>query len=424
MGVQPATLQSGLVAATAVDRHHRARPRRSPRRPAARPSAPAAHGHDHRHGHRRRRRRRRRRRGLDRRRHHLAPGHRPRRPGPTPGRRAPPARRRSRAAPSTTAATSRTPAPASRHVDSRCPCSLWNDTAIADATAQNDASAGRARHQVPLRRRRLDHRPPLLQGRRQHRHARRPPLDVAPARCWPAATFTNETASGWQQVELRHPGRDHAPTRPTSPPTSRRRPLRRQRRLLRSTGGDNAPLHALADRRPSGNGVYQYGARRLPDRHVQRDQLLGRRRLRHRAGRTPLRRPSAVVSPADGATGVATDVGRHRDVQRVDRTPPSLHLHARTRGRAASLVPATVTYNGATSTATLTPRARSPSTLTRYTVGRHHRGRQGRRGQHHGRHLLVVHHGRRTGQARSASGNDSTGRSSRPTPTPTPSRSA
>ena len=38
--------------------------------------------------------------------------------------------------------------------------------------------AHRDRHQVPGRRRRRDHRPALLQGPAQHRHARRPSLDV------------------------------------------------------------------------------------------------------------------------------------------------------------------------------------------------------------------------------------------------------
>ena len=77
MGVQPATLQPGLVAGDGVHRHdgadvddHLAGQRRD--------RLVRASGHDHRHGHRHRRRRRRRRRGLGRRRHDLAPRDRPR----------------------------------------------------------------------------------------------------------------------------------------------------------------------------------------------------------------------------------------------------------------------------------------------------------------------------------------------------------
>ena len=83
MGAQPATLMTGLVAATQVDRHHRpdrdhhlarrGRERRQRRgghrRPARRPTPAASGG---------------RRRGLHRRRHHLAPGHGHHRRGPTP----------------------------------------------------------------------------------------------------------------------------------------------------------------------------------------------------------------------------------------------------------------------------------------------------------------------------------------------------
>ena len=76
MGAQPATLQSGLVAATAVDRHHSRRPRRSPRRPPEHDLDRRQLGDDLRHRDRHRRRRRRRGRSLDRRRRDLAPGHR------------------------------------------------------------------------------------------------------------------------------------------------------------------------------------------------------------------------------------------------------------------------------------------------------------------------------------------------------------
>ena len=55
-----------------------------------------------------------------------------------------------------------------------------------------------------------------------------------------------------------------------------------------AAGVDNAPLHALEDGVSGGNGVYVYGGReRVPDQHLQRDQLLGRRRLRQRSGDRP-----------------------------------------------------------------------------------------------------------------------------------------
>ena len=83
MGVQPATLQAGLVAATASTDTTRADGRRSRRRPTATTVAGGHARHDHRHRERHRRRPGRRGRGLDRQRHDLASGARARRAGAT-----------------------------------------------------------------------------------------------------------------------------------------------------------------------------------------------------------------------------------------------------------------------------------------------------------------------------------------------------
>ena len=80
---------------------------------------------------------------------------------------------------------------------------IWSaDDGAAGAGRRRRSGVGRARHEVPLRRRRLHHRRPLLQGRRQHRHPHRHAVDAAPARCSATVTFTGETASGWQQVNF------------------------------------------------------------------------------------------------------------------------------------------------------------------------------------------------------------------------------
>ena len=56
-----------------------------------------------------------------------------------------------------------------------------------------DTDAGRARRQVQGRLRRLDHRHPLLQGRGQHRHPRRQPVERRPARAWRRPRSPSET---------------------------------------------------------------------------------------------------------------------------------------------------------------------------------------------------------------------------------------
>ena len=74
------------------------------------------------------------------------------------------------------------------------------------------------------------------------------------------ATFTGETASGWQQVNFATPvaivantvyiASYHAPNgRYAFDPN-----------FFASAGVDNAPLHALSDAAAGGNGVYRYGA--------------------------------------------------------------------------------------------------------------------------------------------------------------------
>ena len=67
--------------------------------------------------------------------------------------------------------------------------------------------------------------------------------------------------------------------------------LRRGRELLRQRRAwTTRPLHALATAVDGANGVYSYGARRLPHWQLQRDQLLGRRGLQHHREPTRPRR--------------------------------------------------------------------------------------------------------------------------------------
>ena len=120
---------------------------------------------------------------------------------------------------------------------------------------------GEPRDGLHHRHQRLHHRSPLLQGLHQHRDTRRRPLDRVGARLLAQATFTGETASGWQQVVVLDPGggdRGHH---------LRRVVLRPQRALLgdeqrlrqrRSTPRRSTPWPARPP--PNGNGVYVYGS--------------------------------------------------------------------------------------------------------------------------------------------------------------------
>ena len=107
---------------------------------------------------------------------------------------------------------------------------------------------------------------------------------------------------------LRHAGRDHGRTRPTSPRTTRRAGnYAEQPRLLRRGRVDSAPLHALRDGEDGGNGLYRYGPSGTFPNGVYRsenywvDVVFEQARRR----RTPPPPTVGTVAPARGATGVA-----------------------------------------------------------------------------------------------------------------------
>ena len=109
------------------------------------------------------------------------------------------------------------------------------------------------------------------------------------------------------------------PTPPTSPRTTPRTATTPSTdSYFAASGVDNPPLHALADGVDGANGVYNYGAAALfPTEHLQRRELLGRRRLRHDVGPTRRRRRSARRTPP-AARPASTTTRRHRDLQRGD----------------------------------------------------------------------------------------------------------
>ena len=131
------------------------------------------------------------------------------------------------------------------------------------------------------------------------------------------ATFTGETATGWQQVSFASAGRRSPPTPPTSPRTTPRTAA------TPSTSGffagrrsTAAPLHALATGADGGNGVYRYGADGgFPDQQLQRHQLLGRRGLHHPPADTDGAGDQRRAGDAVSTSSAATSRGRRRAVR-------------------------------------------------------------------------------------------------------------
>ena len=114
----------------------------------------------------------------------------------------------------------------------------------------------------------------------EYRHARRQALDSSSGTLLGSATFTNETASGWQQVIF---GTPVAVTANTTYVASYHTPTGHYSAssgYFANAGVDAPPLHALsnvdgAERRL----CLRLG--RVPDLELQRHELLGRRHLHH-----------------------------------------------------------------------------------------------------------------------------------------------
>ena len=119
----------------------------------------------------------------------------------------------------------------------------------------------------------FDHRHPVLQGRRQHRHPRRH-LWTSTGTLLATATFTGETATGWQQVIFATPVAIAAEHHLRRLVLRARRPLRRRRRLLRRPRRRQRP------------------AARAGQRHRRRQRRLPVRRRRRRSRPAPSSRPT------------------------------------------------------------------------------------------------------------------------------------
>ena len=103
----------------------------------------------------------------------------------------------------------------------------------------------------------------LLQGQRQHRHAYRQSLDVDRP-LLATATFTNETSSGWQQVNFSTPVLIRADTVYVVSYYAPNGHYSVKTGYFTSQGASNGPLQGLASGPAGANGLYSYGADAFP----------------------------------------------------------------------------------------------------------------------------------------------------------------
>jgi methionine-rich copper-binding protein CopC len=182
------------------------------------------------------------------------------------------------------------------------------------------------------------------------------------------ATFTGETPRGWQQVNLSAPV---AVTAGTTYVASYHAPVGHyawNRSFFAAGGVDSGPLRALSDAESGGNGVYGYG----PSRTFPNNTYLSENYwvdVVFQPGTATDTTPPTVSTtvPANGATGVSAGVNAAATFSEPLNPSTVSGTTFELRGPGGTLVPATVTYDAATRTATLDPTAALAETTT-YTA--------------------------------------------------------
>ena len=254
-------------------------------------------------------------------------------------------------------------------VPSSCPCSIWSTSIV--PPIENDTGA------VELGVRFRSDVAGEITGLRFYKGAGNTGTHVG--HLWSGsgtllgeATFTGETASGWQEVEFGAPVSIDADTTYVASYHAPNGGYAATQGYFAGQGADSPPLHALADGTRRRQRRLQLRARGgLPDQHLQREQLLGRRGLRRRrrarhdaALDQPPRRPNGGASGVAPARNVTARFNEAMDAATINganfelrdaaerRRPGHGHLHGRDAHGDAS-TPTTPLANSTTYTATL-----------------------------------------------------------------------
>ncbi len=179
------------------------------------------------------------------------------------------------------------------------------------------------------------------------------------------ATFTGETATGWQQVTFATPVAVTANTVYVASYFAPNGNYAGDNNFFAGTGVDNGPVHLLRSGVSGSNGVYQYGsasgfpAQSFLDTNYWVDVVFT-------TTTAPDTTPPTVTAtaPANAATGVAVSATVTATFnEAID--PATVNASTfELRNPANALVAASVSYNAATRTATLTPNAALPANTT------------------------------------------------------------
>ena len=263
-------------------------------------------------------------------------------------------------------------------VPSTCPCSIWNDSVI--PPLENDSGA------VELGVKFRSDVAGEITGLRFYKGPGNTGTHVG--HLWSGAgtllgqaTFTGETTSGWQEVEFGAPVAIDANTTYVASYHAPNGGYAATNGYFAGQGADSPPLHALADGVDGANGVYRYGtAGVFPTDTFQASNYWVDVIFNDDVG--PDTTPPAIssVSPSAGASGVAPGTNVTATFNEAMNAATINGANFELRDPSNALVPATVAYSAATRTATLDPEQRARQ------LDRLHGDRQGwaRRGRRHG----------------------------------------
>jgi hypothetical protein len=165
-----------------------------------------------------------------------------------------------------------------------------------------------------------------------------------------SATFTNETATGWQQVNFAGPVPITANTTYVASYHTDTGFYAFNGGYFATTGVDSPPLHALRDGVDGGNGVYRYGASTFPNASFNSSNYWVDVVFDQTAADTT---PPQVTdrTPAPGATGVAVT----SSVTATFDEPVQAATIAMSLTGPSGAVPGSSSYDAASRTATFAP---------------------------------------------------------------------
>jgi methionine-rich copper-binding protein CopC len=242
-----------------------------------------------------------------------------------------------------------------------CPCTIWPDSTVPSTTSANDSSA------VELGVKFRSSQAGYITGIRFYKGSGN--TGTHTGSLWSstgtklaAVTFSNETATGWQKATF---GAPVLITAGTTYVASYYAPVGRyahNANHFASAATTRGPLTALRNGTDGGNGVYKYGASGFPNSTYQSSNYWVDVVFDATANDTTA--PTVVAKmPASDSSGVAVGTGVSATFSEAV-TDDSVTMELRSPDN--SLVPATTSYNAATQTATLTPRA-ALADSTKYT---------------------------------------------------------